>query len=112
MVAAKSWCPGAGDIVWLEFDPQAGHEQAGHRPAVVLSPHPYNAKTGLMLCVPLTTRIKGYPFEVAVADAPKSVALADQVKCLDWRVRRAKAKGRVTEGELGEIKARLRALLD
>lgn len=109
MIAAA--IPEAGDIVWLEFDPQAGHEQAGHRPAVVLSPAAYNGKTGLMLCCPLTTRIKGYPFEVAIAGKPASVVLADQVKCLDWRARRATRKGRVSPAELAQVRAKLRALV-
>ncbi|WP_431282218.1 endoribonuclease MazF [Humitalea sp. 24SJ18S-53] len=103
--------PDAGDVVWLQFDPQAGHEQAGHRPAVVLSPAAYNDKVGLMLCCPLTTKIKGYPFEVAIAGEPPSVALADQVKSLDWRARRAVRKARVTAAELGQIRAKLRALI-
>lgn len=103
--------PDAGDIVWLEFDPQAGHEQAGHRPALVLSPAAYNSKTSLMLCCPLTTRIKGYPFEVAIAGEPPSVVLADQVKCLDWHARRATRKGRVSSAELAQVRAKLRALL-
>ena len=98
--------------MWLQFDPQAGHEQAGHRPAVVLSPSSYNGKTGLMLCVPVTTRIKGYPFEVAIGGDRRSVALADQVKCLDWRVRQAKSKGRVSDIELALIKHKLKAILD
>ncbi|MCX7372147.1 MAG: endoribonuclease MazF [Alphaproteobacteria bacterium] len=103
--------PDAGDIVWLEFDPQASHEQAGRRPALVLSPSDYNAKAGLMLCSPITTRIKGYPFEVALAGAPASVALADQVKSLDWQARRATRKGRATAAELAEVRGKLRALL-
>lgn len=103
--------PDAGDIVWLQFDPQAGHEQAGHRPALVLSPAAYNAKAGLMLCCPITTRIKGYPFEVALSGAPASVALADQVKSLDWQARRATRKGRATPAELAEVRGKLRALL-
>jgi mRNA interferase MazF len=103
--------PDAGDIVWLQFDPQAGHEQAGHRPALVLSPAAYNAKTGLMLCCPITTRIKGYPFEVALAGAPASVVLADQVKSLDWQARRTTRKGRATAAELAEVRGKLRALL-
>jgi mRNA interferase MazF len=81
--------PDAGDVVWLEFDPQVGHEQAGHRPAVVLSPANYNGRTGLMVCCPLTTRIMGYPFEVLLAGQSGSAALSDQVKNLDWRARRA-----------------------
>lgn len=106
-----SFIPDAGDIVWLEFDPQAGHEQAGRRPALVLSPAAYNGRTGLMLCCPLTTRIKGYPFEVAVAGTRDGVVLADQVKNLDWRARRASLKGRVSAVKLEEVRAKLRALV-
>ena len=84
------YVPEAGDIVWLNFTPQAGHEQAGHRPALVVSPAAYNDKTSLMICCPMTTQIKNYPFEVLVAGASPSVVLADQVKSLDWRVRKAK----------------------
>jgi len=98
-------------LVWLQFDPQTGHEQAGHRPAVVLSPASYNGKTGLMLCCPLTTKIKGYPFEVAIGGKPASVVLSDQVKNLDWRVRQAVRKGRITDAELAQICAKLRALI-
>jgi mRNA interferase MazF len=105
------YVPEAGDIVWISFNPQAGREQAGHRPAVVLSPSAYNAKIGLMLCCPMTTRIKGYPFEVVIAGPPSSVVLADQVKSLDWRQRRAKKKGSASPAELAEIRAKLRALL-
>ena len=103
--------PDAGDIVRLEFDPQAGHEQAERRPALVLSPAAYNGKTGLMVCCPLTTRAKGYPFEVAIAGEPASVVLAGQVKSLDWRARRATRKGRVTAGELEAVRGRLRVLV-
>jgi mRNA interferase MazF len=110
-VVARAWVPEAGEIVWLQFNPQAGHEQAGHRPAVVLSPIAYNAKTGLMLCVPLTTRVKGYPFEVVVKSGKGSVALADQVKCLDWRARKAVKKGKASGAELEEIRGKLRALV-
>ena len=106
-----SWVPDAGDIVWLSFDPQAGHEQAGHRPAIVLSPAAYNRLTGLMLCVPMTTRVKGYAFEVAIAGKKGGVALADQVKSLDWRSRKAAKKGRAGAAELEEIRAKLRALI-
>ena len=108
---AGRYVPEAGDIVWVSFNPPAGREQAGHRPAVVLSPSAYNAKTSLMLCCPMTTRIKGYPFEVVIADATSSVALADQVKSLDWRQRRAKKKSSASPTELAEIRAKLRALL-
>lgn len=106
-----SWVPDEGDIVWLNFDPQAGHEQAGHRPAVVLSPSSYNAATGMLLCVPMTTRSKGYRFEVPIAADRDSFALADQVKSFDWRARQAKKKGRASETELEAIRARARVLV-
>ena len=93
------------------FDPQAGHEQAGHRPAVVLSPADYNERAGMIVCCPTTTRIKGYPFEVALAGTPPSVALADQVKSQDWRARHAVRKGRLTALEWAELRAKLRALI-
>jgi len=105
-----AYVPDAGDVVWLQFSPQAGHEQAGHRPAVVLSPVDYN-RIGLMLCCPLTTKIKGYPFEVTLAGDKPIVALADQVKSLDWRARSARRKGKVSDDELTEIRAKARALL-
>jgi mRNA interferase MazF len=110
-VTRAPYVPDAGDIAWLEFDPQAGHEQAGRRPALVLSPAAYNGRTGLMICCPLTTRIKGYPFEVRLAGAPPSVVLADQVKNLDWRARRATRKGRASPAELEEVRGKLRALI-
>ncbi len=108
---AADGVPDTGDVVWMQFDPQAGHEQAGRRPAVVLSSAVYNGRTGLMLCCPTTTRIKGYPFEVALAGDPASVALADQVKCLDWRARNATRKGHIRPAELAELRGKLRALL-
>jgi mRNA interferase MazF len=104
------YIPEAGDIVWLQFNPQAGHEQAGHRPALVLSPAKYN-RIGLMLCCPMTTRIKGYPFEVVISSAHPSAALSDQVKSLDWKVRKAKRKGQVTAAELAEVRAKSVALI-
>jgi len=106
-----SYVPDAGDVVWLEFDPQAGHEQAGHRPAVVLSPASYNGRSGMIVCCPTTTRIKGYPFEVTLAGTPSSVVLADQVKSQDWRARKATRKGRVSPAELAEVRAKLVALI-
>lgn len=108
---ARSYVPEAGDIVWLNFTPQAGHEQAGHRPALVLSPAAYNDKTSLMICCPLTTQIKNYPFEVSILVDPVSVVLADQVKSLDWRARNAKKKGRVSDNELAEVRAKIKALI-
>lgn len=107
-----AYVPEAGDIVWLQFNPQAGHEQAGHRPAVVLSPATYNGLTGLMLCCPMTTQIKGYPFEVLIEGGSKpSAVLADQVKSLDWRVRRAQFKGKVSRDELAEVRRKAAALI-
>ena len=103
---AASYVPDAGDIVWLQFDPQAGQ-----RPAVVLSPASYNGSVGMIVCCPTTTRIKGYPFEVALASTPASVVLADQVKSQDWRAGKATRKGQVTAAELAEVRAKLRALI-
>ena len=105
------YVPEAGDIIWMQFDPQAGHEQSGHHPAVVISPSAYNGKTGLMLCCPLTTQIKGYPFEVVITGIPESVALADQIKSLDWIACKARYKGKVSSSELAEIRAKTTALL-
>jgi len=105
-----AYVPDAGDIVWLDFSPQTGHEQAGHRPAVVLSPATYN-RIGLMLCCPVTTKRKGYPFEVDIDTDRQSAVLADQVKSLDWRARGAKRKGHVSAAELSEIRAKARALI-
>lgn len=106
-----AYVPDAGDIVWINFDPQAGHEQAKRRPAVVLSPKRYNQRIGLFICCPTTTKIKGYPFEVKLSGEPASVALADQVKSFDWRARKAQKKGQATAGELAEIRAKLHPLI-
>jgi mRNA interferase MazF len=106
-----AYIPDAGDIVWMNFDPQAGHEQAKHRPAIVLSPASYNARAGLLICCPVTTSIKGYPFEVKLSGQPPSVALADQVKSFDWRARKAQRKGKAAPAELAEIRAKLHALI-
>lgn len=108
----RAYVPEAGDIVWLEFDPQAGREQAGRRPAVVLTPEGYNKKTNLLVCCPLTTQIKGYPFEVLVEiDGVQSAILSDQVKSLDWKIRKAKYKNKVSSAILGEVKAKAKSLL-
>ena len=111
-MAARGYVPAAGDVVWLEFDPQAGHEQAGHRPALVVSPASYNGKTGLMVCCPMSTKIKGYPFEVLTDVAGvASAVLSDQVKSLDWKVRRAKKKGAVPADVMVHVRAKIKALL-
>ncbi len=108
------WVPDRGDVIWLEFDPQAGREQAGRRPAVVLSPARYNAPTGRALCVPVTTKGKGYPFEVPLpADGPvQGVAFADQVKCLDWRARHARYVTALPPTVVAALLARTRLLLE
>jgi len=108
---AKQYVPDAGEIVWMNFTPQTGHEQAGHRPALVLSPAAYNGKTSLTICCPLTTQIKDYPFEVLVGGTPPNAVLADQVKSLDWRSRGAKPKGRVSPEQLAEVRAKIHALI-
>ncbi len=112
-IASARYVPDRGDVVWLEFDPQAGHEQAGHRPAVVLSPRVYNQKSGLALFCPITTRIKGYPFEVVLPQglARHGVVLCDQVKSLDWNARRSRLAGRLAEASLDDILAKIRVLL-
>ncbi len=85
------WTPKRGDAVWIDLNPQAGSEQAGRRPALVVSPRTYNGKVGLALLCPITSRAKGYPFEVAIPKGLKvtGVVLADQFKSLDWRTRKA-----------------------
>lgn len=106
------YVPDAGDIVWMSFTPQSGHEQAGRRPAVVLSTKAYNSKAGLLVCVPVTNQVKGYPFEVVLSgSAATGAALADQVKSLDWQSREAERKGAATAVEMAEIKAKIRILL-
>jgi mRNA interferase MazF len=108
----KSYIPDAGDIVWLEFDPQAVREQAGHRPALILSPASYNDKVSLAVCCPLSTKVKGYPFEVEVeTDKTTGVVLSDQVKSLDWRERRAKFKSKISPAQLKEVRENIKALL-
>ena len=91
MVTVRKYVPQRGDVVWITFNPQAGHEQAGRRPAVVLSPLAYNEKVGLAIFCPVTSQEKGYPFEVRIPEglAVAGVILADQVKSLDWRAREA-----------------------
>jgi mRNA interferase MazF len=110
---STTYVPERGDIVWLDFTPQTGHEQAGRRPAVVLSPLTYNQRAGLMICVPITNQVKGYPFEVQLTGyTTTGVALADQIKSFDWRARRAERKGQTTPEELVEIMGKIKALLD
>jgi mRNA interferase MazF len=112
-MAGRRYVPDRGDVVWLQFTPQAGHEQAGHRPALVLSPASYNRRSGLMLCCPITSRVKGYPFEVALGEGQElaGVILADQVKSFDWKARQASKKGRASSQVMTETLSKLQTLL-
>jgi mRNA interferase MazF len=95
-------CPSRGDIVWLDFDPQVGHEQAGRRPAVVLSHREYNLKTGMAIVCPRTSKVdKGWPFTIRIAE--ESGVIADQIKCIDWRGRRAQIKGKIDSATLDTV---------
>ena len=108
-----AFVPDAGDLIWLTFDPQAGHEQAGRRPALVLSPRSYNQKSGLALLCPITNQIKGYPFEVPLPHGcgASGAILADHLKSVDWNARRAAKIGRIPLPTLEEVLAKLAPLL-
>lgn len=109
-----AYVPDRGDLVWLEFTPQTGSEQAGRRPALVISPKAYNAKVGLALFCPVTSRAKGYPFEVVLPEGSGviGVVLADQLKSLDWRARKAKLIEGASYELLAMVTARILPLLD
>jgi mRNA interferase MazF len=108
-----TYVPDSGDIVWLTFNPQAGHEQAGRRPALVISPAAYNEKVSLALFCPITSQIKGYPFEVLLTENSKvnGVILSDQVKSLDWKIRKAEFADKISQTELEEVVSKIKALL-
>ncbi len=110
---ARHYVPDAGDLVWLTFDPQAGHEQSGRRPALIVSPREYNAKARLALACPITSQVKGYPFEVSVVGGGSiaGVVLADHIKNLDWHARKAVFEAKAPAGILAEVRERLRPLL-
>jgi mRNA interferase MazF len=112
-VVARTYVPGAGDLVWLTFDPQAGHEQRGRRPALILSPRAYNAKARLAIACPITSHAKGYPFEVALPDdgTVTGVILADHLKHLDWNARGAVFAATAPPEVLTDVRERLRVLL-
>ena len=114
MVRGTAYIPGRGDIVWITLNPQAGHEQAGRRPALVLSPRAYNAKVGLAVLCPVTNEVKGYPFEVTLPPGlPVSgVVLSDQVKSLDWRARKAELVCPLPRRVVDEVLGKLRTLFD
>jgi mRNA interferase MazF len=109
-----SYVPDRGHLVWLSFDPQAGREQAGRRPALVLSPQGYNSRAGLALVCPITSQMKGYPFEVVLPSGlPISgVVLADHLKSADWRTRRAQQVGHAPEAVIREVIAKIAPLLN
>lgn len=109
----SDYVPGRGDIVWLTFNPQAGHEQAGRRPALVLSPAPYNGRVGLALMCPITNQIKGYPFEVAIPGdvSVTGVILSDQIKSLDWKARNAEYIATLPIDAVNDVLAKINALL-
>lgn len=106
----KHWVPDTGDTIWVDLNPTVGHEQAGKRPALVLSPASYNAKTSLFLACAMTLEIKGYPFEVLFPDG-KSAVLADQIKCLDWRMRNVQRMGHAPDEVVQRVRDILRVLL-
>lgn len=112
-MVAREYVPDAGDLVWVDFTPQAGREQAGRRPAVVLSPRSYNEKAGLAVLCPITSQSKGYPFEVAllVGSRVRGVILSDHIKSLDWRERKVEKAGRLAPSILSEILERVSSLL-
>ncbi len=108
-----AYIPERGDVVWINFNPQARHEQAGHRPAVVLSPKAYNRKVGLAIFCPITNQEKGYPFEVSLPSnaGVTGVILSDQAKSLDWRVRKTKFISSLPAEMIDEVLAKLNTLL-
>ena len=110
----SGYVPDGGHVVWLAFSPHAGHEQAGHRPALVLSPQSYNGKTGLALFCPITSRVKGYPFEVALPPdgTVTGVVLSDQIRSLDWRARRARFATDVPPQVVSEVREKFAVLVD
>ena len=110
---ATAYCPKRGDVVWISFNPQAGHEQAGRRPALVLSPESYNRKVGLSLLCPITNQIKGYPFEVSVPAELKAsgVVLADQLKSMDWKARGASFLCSLPESTVHQVLNKVGTLL-
>ncbi len=113
MRSGRDYVPDRGDLVWLDFNPQAGHEQRGRRPALILSPKAYNEKTSLCIALPITSKVKGYPFEVKLDPALPihGVILADQVKSLDFTVRNATLICRIDEATLHEVQRKLSVLI-
>jgi mRNA interferase MazF len=113
MVKSPSWIPDRGDLIWLTFVPRAGREQSGRRPALVLSPAAYNGKTNLAVVCPITSHVKGYPFEVALPPGGPlgGCVLADHLKNVDWNARQAKLIGRARADLLTRVLERIGALI-
>ena len=113
MVTSQTYVPQRGDVVWISLNPQAGHEQAGRRPAVVISPQNYNGKVGLAILCPITNQIKGYPFEVLIPDGlpVEGAILSDQIKSLDWRARNAGLICTLPTEVISEVLQKLSTLL-
>ncbi len=111
-MVAKEYVPHRGDIIWLDFNPQRGHEQSGRRPAITISTIAYNRRVGLGLFCPITSRIKGYPFEVLIEGTEVSgVVLADQVKSFDWRKRQISFIEKATENAIAETLKKINSLI-
>jgi mRNA interferase MazF len=109
----QEYSPERGDVVWLNFNPQSGHEQKGKRPAVVISPKEYNEKVGLGLFCPITSKVKNYPFEVKIADEKiGGVILSDQIKSLDWKTREIEFITKITSAQIDEVISKLSVLLE
>ena len=107
-----SYIPNRGDVVWLNFTPQAGHEQMGTRPALVLSPEKYNKKTGLAVCCPITSNVKGYPFEVNISGKKiNGAVLSDHIKNLDWKIRKAKFIEKASKEVIDQCSMKISALI-
>ena len=113
-MVTRAYVPDAGDLVWLTFDPPTGHEHRGRRPALIVSPRVYNAKARLAIACPITSQVKGYPFEVELpaAGTITGVVLADHVRNVDWEARRIAFEATAPDEVLTEVRARLRALLE
>ena len=108
----KKYSPERGDIVWLNFNPQSGHEQKGKRPAVVISPKEYNEKVGLGLFCPITSKIKNYPFEIKIENKKiDGIILSDQIKSLDWKTREIEFITKITPEKIDEVINKISVLL-
>src|SRR3989344_1778785 len=112
MVAKRAYIPDRGDVVWLDFSPVRGHEQSGRRPAIVISSEKYNAKSRLALVCPITSQVKGYPFEVALkTKAVRGVVLADQIRGIDWKERNAEKAGTASETVTARVQEYIKKLI-